>query len=174
MAIYKQYGRYRMTLLKKLLINGNSSIAFMSIKPMYADKIIAGIKKYEFRKTSIREDLSHIIIYSTSPMKKIIGTAEVEGVHSSSPPAIWERSKNASGISRRLFREYFKNKKIAYAIKIKKVIPFDIPINPKEIEEQFNVPQSFSYVNHLFYNKALHIGVSNEVTSREKRSGVSP
>jgi len=56
---------------------------------------------------------------------------------------------------RKLFREYFKNKKIAYAIKIKKVIPFDKPITPKEIEMCFNVPQSFSYVNTAFFRKVL-------------------
>ena len=156
-----------MTLLTKSLINGNSSIAFMSIKPMYADKILTGGKKFEFRKTSIREDLSHIIIYSTSPIKKIIGIAEVECVHSLSPTAIWEMTKKVSGISRKLFREYFKNKKMAYAIKIKKVIPLDKPISPKEIEERFNVPQSFSYVNQLFYNKVLQIGVESEPTSRD-------
>jgi len=167
MAQYKQYGKYQMTLLKKLLIKENFIIAFMSIKPIYAEKIIAGIKKYEFRRAAIREKLSHMIIYSTSPVKKIIGIAEVEGVHSSSPTAIWERTKNAAGISRKLFRVYFKNKKIAYAIKIKEVIPFDKPISPKEIEKCFNVPQSFSYVNHLFYNKALRIGVRAEITSSD-------
>lgn len=156
-----------MTRLKKLTVCKNSIIAFMSIKPIYANKIIAGIKKYEFRKTAIREKLSHIIIYSTSPEKKIIGIAEVEAVHSSSPTAIWERTKNAAGISRKLFREYFKNKKIAYAIKIKKVIPFDKPITPKEIEKCFNVPQSFSYISHLIYNKTLRIGMRAETPSSD-------
>ncbi len=69
-----------MTRSKKLSVNNDSVVAFMPIKPIYAEKLIKGEKKYEFRKTAIRSDLSHIIIYATSPVKKIIGIAEIKGI----------------------------------------------------------------------------------------------
>ena len=135
--------------------NNKKIVAFMSIKPVYANKLISGEKKYEYRKTSINKALTHIIIYSTSPEKKILGVAEVNGIKSASPTATWERTKHLGGISRRLFREYFKNKKTAYAIEIKKIIPFKALITPSEIDGGFTVPQTFSYVSEEFFNRVL-------------------
>jgi len=145
--------------LKKLLLNGGSVIAFMPIKPIYAEKLIAGIKKYEFRKTTIRDNLSHIIIYATSPVKKIMGAAEVKEVQSLSPTKTWEKTKHAAGISRKLFRNYFKGKKVAHSIQIKEVISFKNWVDPDQIDNGFSVPQSFSYVNQDFYNKVLRRGL---------------
>ncbi len=130
----------------------------MSIKPVYAEKLIKGVKLYEFRKTAIRNDLSYIIIYATSPEKKIIGVAEVKGINALSPTATWEMSKSAAGISRKLFREYFKEKKIAYSLQIKKVFPFKKMIDPNEVESGFNIPQSFSYVSTDFFRNVLKKG----------------
>lgn len=142
-----------MTHLKKLSRHETPIVAFMSIKPVYAERIIAGEKLYEFRKTAIRNDLSHIVIYATSPVKKIMGVAEVQAVHALSPTAAWEMTKSVAGISRRLFREYFKGRSTAYAIEIKKVLPLKEMVDPDEIENGLNIPQSFSYINEsLFYN----------------------
>ena len=145
--------------LKKLLPMEKSIIAFMPIKPVYAEKIISGKKKYEFRKKSINPDITHIIIYATFPVKKIIGVAEVKRIHISSPSAIWEKTKSAAGIPRRLFREYFQDVKMAYAIELKKIIKLNNQIAPDEIKNGFNIPQSFSYVNAAFYRKVIHRGL---------------
>ena len=147
-----------MTRSKKLSVNNDSVVAFMPIKPIYAEKLIKGEKKYEFRKTAIRSDLSHIIIYATSPVKKIIGIAEIKGIQESSPTATWDMTKHVAGISRKLFREYFKGKKRAYAIQIKEVYPFSRAIDPSEIKNGFKIPQSFSYVNIAFFQKVLRKG----------------
>ena len=43
------------------------STILLSIKPEYVNKIIAGTKKYEFRKHLAQGDIQKIIIYSTAP-----------------------------------------------------------------------------------------------------------
>ncbi len=139
-------------------MNAKSVIAFLPIKPLYAKRLLSGKKKYEFRRNSIKHDLTHVIIYASSPIKKIIGVAEVQKVAVASPSATWEQSKQVAGISRKAFREYFQGKKQAYAIKIKRVIPFGKWIAPVEMDNGFKVPQSFSYVNSSFFDKVIKAG----------------
>ena len=43
----------------------------ISIKPKYVKKIISKEKKYEFRKNIFKKNVDTIIIYTTSPEKKI-------------------------------------------------------------------------------------------------------
>ena len=45
----------------------------MSIKPKYVEKILSGEKKYEYRKTLLKKDVESILVYSTSPVKKVYG-----------------------------------------------------------------------------------------------------
>ena len=60
-------------------MSADSVIAFLPIKPIYANRILEGSKRYEFRRTRLRQDITHVVIYSTSPVKKIVGIAEEIG-----------------------------------------------------------------------------------------------
>jgi len=122
----------------------------MPIKPVYADKIIDGSKKFEFRRASIKGDLTHLIIYASSPVKRIIGVAVVDGVDVSYPLETWGKTKHAAGISRKDFLEYFQGKEKAVTIILKDVLTLDRSVCPKEIENNFKVPQSFKYVQPDF------------------------
>ena len=135
-----------------------SRIVFMPIKPRFVEQILRGRKRYEFRRAPIQHDISQIIIYSSYPVKKIIGVAEVGEIVSSTPTRIWEETKHLSGISRSYFREYFQGKKIAIAIHLRKVHIFQNGFNVDEIDENFHVPQSFSYVENHFLEKVIAIG----------------
>ena len=127
----------------------------LSINPEYADKILAGSKKYEFRKKLANKTVDKIMIYSTAPIMKVVGEVEVLKTISSSPSALWEYTKKSAGITRDKFRKYFKGCKVAYAYELGKVIQYN---PPKELGE-FNVdlpPQSFIYLSiKLHGNKSL-------------------
>jgi len=46
----------------------------LSIKPKYANQILNGNKRYEFRKSVFNHrDLEMVYIYSSSPIKRIVG-----------------------------------------------------------------------------------------------------
>ena len=52
----------------------------LSVKPKYANEIISGRKKYEFRKLIFkRENIEKVYIYSSSPVKKVIGIVDIDG-----------------------------------------------------------------------------------------------
>lgn len=118
----------------------------LSINPEYAERILVGSKKYEFRKKLANKPVNKILIYSTTPIMKVVGEVEVVKTISSSPSALWEHTKKFAGISRDKFRKYFKSCKVAYAYELGKVIQYN---PPKELND-FNVglpPQSFIYLS---------------------------
>ena len=119
--------------------------AIMSIKPEHVEKILNGTKKYEYRKTKTKLNIDRIIIYSTNPIKKVVGEVEVKNILDDTPLNIWLKTKEKSGTSKEIFDKYFKNSEYAIAYELGEVIIYDIP---KELNE-FGIksaPQSFMYL----------------------------
>jgi predicted transcriptional regulator len=52
----------------------------ISIKPEYADRIINGTKKYEFRSKKPRLSFDYIVIYWTFPKMKVLAEVKVEEI----------------------------------------------------------------------------------------------
>ena len=118
----------------------------LSIKPEYVDRILAGTKKYEYRKRLARSDSSVLLVYSTSPIMKVVAKVEILGTICAAPSTLWEQTKSNAGIRRKKYREYFHGCKTAYAYELGKVEIFD---PPRDLLD-YNItlaPQSFSYVD---------------------------
>lgn len=119
----------------------------LSIKPRFAEKIFDGSKRFEFRRKLFRcTDVTHVVVYASSPTQKVIGEFEVAEIISLSPKSLWQRTRNYAGISKQLFDDYFRGRKIGHAIKIKKARRY---IEPIELSKAFDVarpPQSFAYI----------------------------
>jgi predicted transcriptional regulator len=118
----------------------------LSIKPEYVKQIFDGSKKFEFRKHLARDDVQKIIIYSTVPEKLVVGEVEVLGTLSMKKTPLWEYTKNAAGICRKNYREYYKNCEIAHAYILGTVIKYDTPKNLEEFGV-LHAPQSFIYLD---------------------------
>ncbi len=119
----------------------------LSVKPKYADEIISGRKKYEFRKSIFkREYVEKMYIYSSSPVMKIIAIVDIDCILSDSPQKLWELYHEDAKISERDFFKYFEKSDVGYAIKICNVREFSTPIDPYVIIEDFRPPQSFYYL----------------------------
>jgi predicted transcriptional regulator len=118
----------------------------LSIKPEFAFKIFEGTKKFEFRKVIFKNpNIKIVVVYASSPVKQVIGEFEIDGILSSDPDEIWRQTKKQSGISENLFYEYFADRQIAHAIKIKNTKKYQQPLN---LQDNFNVvpPQSYVYL----------------------------
>lgn len=119
----------------------------LSIKPEYADKILSGEKKFEFRKSIFkRTDVTAIIIYATMPVGKVVGEFEIENILSDRPEEIWYQTKEASGISKFFFDTYFLNREKAYAIQVKNVKSYKTPMDLGDLKQGLKAPQSFAYI----------------------------
>src|SRR5690606_38268698 len=118
----------------------------LSIKPEFAFKIFEGTKKFEFRKVIFKKpNIKTVVVYASSPVQQVIGEFEIEDILSSHPREIWRQTKNDSGITEDFFYEYFADKEIAHAIKIKNITKYQHPIH---LQDAFNVvpPQSYVYL----------------------------
>lgn len=120
-----------------------------SIKPKYVQKILNGVKTFEYRKTIYLDPtIRNMFIYATSPLQKVVAKCEIVRVLSDSPNMIWKKTKCASGISKDEFFSYFANARVAYAIQIKNVFAFE----KEKCLEDFGItvaPQSFIYVEDV-------------------------
>ena len=120
----------------------------LAIKEEFASKIFEGTKQYEFRKSIFKDQrVKTIVVYVSSPVKKVIGEFDIETIYNDKPERIWHLAKDHSGITKEFFDLYFENRKCAYAIKIKKPRIYN---QPKNLFDDFNIgfaPQSYVYLN---------------------------
>lgn len=118
----------------------------ISINPQYVEKIFNGTKKYEYRKIKGKREINKMLIYSTYPVKKVVGEAQIEDVLEGSPEEIWKKTKQYSGVEEIFYNEYFKGKTQAIAYKLKNVKKYDVP-KELSIYGVKSAPQSFVYVD---------------------------
>lgn len=119
----------------------------MPINPEYVDEILAGRKKYEYRKIKAkRNNIDKIIIYSTSPIMKVVAEVDIKEILEEDPEKLWEMTKNESGITKDFYNKYYKNKNTAIAYKLGKIRIYDKPKNLYDIGINY-VPQSFVYLD---------------------------
>lgn len=119
----------------------------LSIKPEYAEKILSGEKKFEFRRVLPKnKSVKKAVIYATLPVGKIIGEFEIEELISDNPPRLWEATAEFSGITADFFDMYFNGKDVAHAIKVGKVKKYKREKNLIDILPSGIAPQSFCYI----------------------------
>lgn len=133
----------------------------LSIKPKYVKEIISGKKKYEFRTAIFKERYSNeILVYSSSPVKRIVGKFKIGRILEDKPEKLWEQVKDTAGLSDEEFFAYFKDKSIGFAIEIIDFILFDKPIDPKVLDPNFVSPQSYLYIEDSFFTEYIKQGGS--------------
>jgi predicted transcriptional regulator len=121
----------------------------LSIKPQYADAILSGLKKVEFRKFAFKKDVEKVFIYSTSPVKKITGYFTFNKIVESSPQSLWEEFGKIGFIGKQEFFKYFENRNTGFSICIVSTYKFSESIDPYEEFKNFIPPQSFCYADDL-------------------------
>lgn len=118
----------------------------LSIKPEYAEKILEGSKRYEFRRNVASRVVDKILIYSSSPKQKVVGEVQVEEVLSNTPNELWRITHASAGISKSKYDEYFDGKENAYAYKLGSVSIYESPKTLLDFDIKVP-PQSFVYLN---------------------------
>ena len=99
----------------------------LSIKPRFVEQILNGEKRFEYRKHVPERHVNKIIIYSSSPVCAVVGEADVAEILSGTPINIWNTTKNQSGIDAKFFFDYFDDRSVAYAYKLKNVKKYTKP-----------------------------------------------
>lgn len=119
-----------------------------SIKPEYAERILNGTKRYEFRKSVPRnKQVSKIVIYATKPIGKVVGEITIAGVIEDEPAALWRITRKYSGINKLLYMKYFRGRKKGYAISIGNPVRYAEQLDLLHVSGSAIAPQSFRYIS---------------------------
>lgn len=120
----------------------------LSINPKYVENIMNGSKKYEYRKNVCKRHVDKILIYSTNPIMRVVGEADVEDILIDNPECIWKKTCKKSGVDKKFYDLYYANRKQAVAYKLKNVVRYSEPKKLKDYGIN-NAPQSFQYVEEI-------------------------
>ncbi|GAA1968987.1 hypothetical protein GCM10009776_35100 [Microbacterium deminutum] len=121
-------------------------VALMAIHERYADAIMDGIKRVEFRKRRLADDIETVLVYATAPVSKVIGSFTVHEVVSGTPADIWARFGKIGVIDEASFFEYYEGRDTAVAIVVGGAERLPDPVGLDELEPRPAVPQSFAYI----------------------------
>lgn len=105
------------------------STILLPMKPEYAKSIFKGSKKIVYRRRIPKYSITRIVVYSTSPVKAVIGEIEVQKTMRMECSLLWENTKDEAGISKKQFDNYFKDCNIALAYKLGKYKQYESPKN---------------------------------------------
>jgi predicted transcriptional regulator len=140
-------------------------VALLAIKPRFAEAIIAGRKTVEFRRTRFSRLPTHIILYASSPIKKVVAYCEVVSIRELTPAGLWREFRAEGGIDHTEFREYYKGARIGIAIVITNVSILRGPASLGRVAPQTTPPQSFRYLD-----TSLMVRLATRTVREKKRT----
>jgi predicted transcriptional regulator len=120
----------------------------LSVKPHFAQSILDGTKRFEFRRVRFRRpDIKTVVLYATSPVCKVVGEFELAAFLSMSPTGLWRVTQRWAGIDRASFDSYFDGLSVAYALRVGHRRKY---VRPLLLQRDFGIrfpPQSFQYLS---------------------------
>jgi predicted transcriptional regulator/DNA-binding XRE family transcriptional regulator len=133
----------------------------LSIHPTYSERILNGSKTIELRRRFpvTASNGTTAYIYSTSPVRAMVGGAKIDDVVKLPLKQLWKAYGEMAQITRRDFDTYFSGTPEGFALKIADAKPFAQPLDLTELRKRFGFkpPQSF-----LYATPSLRTALQNE------------
>ncbi|WP_273023481.1 hypothetical protein [Rheinheimera sp.] len=123
-------------------------IIVLSIKPVFSEEIYKLNKRVELRRGIGKcfKPNSQILIYSTSPLKAITGSARIHYIEEVPVTKIVEQYAKDACIDSAACSAYFSGKSTGYLIWLMDVVRYKEPIYLSDLKKVgFTAPQSYSY-----------------------------
>jgi predicted transcriptional regulator len=119
----------------------------LSVKPRFADAILAGEKTFEFRRALFRRPgVRTVVLYASSPVRRVVGEFALGEVLTLDLDALWKATRHGGGIDRGYFDRYFVGCVTGHALKVRRARRYRVPLS---LDEHFGIrhaPQSFRYL----------------------------
>lgn len=125
----------------------DKNVILLPIFPDYAEAIINGKKTVEFRKLNIPESIKYVVIYSSSPFKKIIGFFSVKGMTKETPEKLWIDFNKKGEVKKDFLFDYYLGHSLGLAIHVGRVSRARKPVELSYVNKRLKAPQSFLYLN---------------------------
>lgn len=127
----------------------------LSIKPKYADLILAGTKRVELRRSWPSNDIGVMVLYSSAPIQKLVGMAFIDRIEECEFESLWTLANaNGGGVTYDELKTYVEGKTTAFGVMIDRVKIAEVQIDPKDLFPDFTPPQSFLYLSPTDFHRA--------------------
>lgn len=140
--------------------------ALISLEQRFAEGILSGNKLVELRRRPMRLAVGTTIwMYAKVPVGRVVGSAQVQSLHTLPPTTIWKRYGDVSGLSKREFHDYFSGLARGFALVL--CSPSRLPVSLslerlRSLDDGFQPPQFFV---HLASDGALVSALSEVDTA---------
>jgi predicted transcriptional regulator len=119
-------------------------IFLISIKPPFAEAILSGQKRVEFRKTRPSFGSgARAVIYESRSEQCIVGVFEVKKIEEGTPQGLWRKLRADAGVSRSAMLGYFDDAPVAYGI----VIAWARRVRPRPLPHGLRPPQTWLFLD---------------------------
>ncbi|WP_418003525.1 ASCH domain-containing protein [Mycobacterium sp. PDNC021] len=119
----------------------------LSVHPRFAEAIMDGRKRVEFRKRPLADDVTRVWVYATAPVQRIVGYFEVDRTITAAPQVLWRKFAKVGCIDRVDFDRYYAGSDSGAGIGIRSAVRLETPLVISELLPSGVPPQSFAYVN---------------------------
>lgn len=139
-------------------MNDTERALLISVHPRFATAILEGTKTVELRRQRVAvPEGTPVVLYATSPVMALVGSARVSRVDSATPAAIWRRHRADSGIDRDEYDAYMHGASQASALVLKSPQPLGqaVPLAHLRASGAFHPPQSYRYITRSFLIELL-------------------
>lgn len=101
----------------------------LSIQPKFARKILGSEKAIEIRRRfSVKWEGSWVSLYSSSPVKALVGEAKINKVTCDKPDTVWEKYGANIGCTKEEYDNYVESMENIFAIELCDIRPYDLDI----------------------------------------------
>jgi predicted transcriptional regulator len=150
----------------------------MSIKPTFAERIVAGSKSVEIRKRFSDKWAGHdVILYASQPRGALVGTATIGSVTKGRPADIWSQFETGIACSKAEFDCYVGAAHNITAIELKGITPYQEVVHLSELSqllrEKLRPPQSYfelSFEKNSAWMSASYIAALLQLRANMKLS----
>ena len=124
-------------------------MVLLSIRKIYCDLILQGVKQFEFRKRLPKElkKGDQVALYCTQPTSRVVAYVDVADIIQATTNKLWKRTSFAAGIDHCFFSEYFGDMPQANAIQIGTIHKLRKPLSLEMLRGCNTPPQSYLYLS---------------------------
>ena len=130
----------------------------LSLKPRFAEAILAGIKTVEVRRVMPRITVPTLaLLYASGSARALVGTCVVRSVARYPADGLWHLHGADTALSRAEFDAYLQGRDCGVALLLERPEPLaaSIPLHTLRQAHGFRPPQSFAYVSHAQRRRLL-------------------
>ena len=131
----------------------NRNIILLPVRHEYAHAIFLGKKTVEFRKTSVPDNITHIVVYSCRPDSAVLWYCGVSNCIELPPGLLWDHYGRMGAVDKDDFFNYYRGCQVGRCYILENPVSFQVPIHLDELQSVFAPPRSFAYLSEDDWNR---------------------